>query len=222
MKRKKILTLGLATVIAANMSMTTFAGQWQQDTTGWWYEQDSGYAIGWQWIDGKCYYFDGNGYMLANTTTPDGYTVDASGAWVVNGVVKVQEEKLADNSKDNMLGKWELVEVKLGNGGKPDNIMSLDNFSSIISWADRDMAPFLGYSKEFEIIKQEENYFVECLQTLYELKPYGNGMFNESQEETVYYYMSGDNLIVTGTNRFSMVNAGDKSGSYYIGYYQKQ
>ena len=37
----------------------------------------------WQWIDGngdgvsESYYFDGNGYMLFNTTTPDGYTVNA-------------------------------------------------------------------------------------------------------------------------------------------------
>ena len=38
----------------------------------------------------ECYYFDGNGYMAANTTTPDGYTVDGSGAWVVDGVVQTQ------------------------------------------------------------------------------------------------------------------------------------
>lgn len=91
MKRKKILTLGLATVIAANMSMTTFAGQWQQDITGWWYEQDGGYAVGWQWIDGKCYYFDGNGYM-AKDTVIDGYTLNADGQWTVNGIVQTQGE----------------------------------------------------------------------------------------------------------------------------------
>lgn len=28
--------------------------------------------------------------MLSNTTTPDGYTVDSSGAWTVNGVVQTQ------------------------------------------------------------------------------------------------------------------------------------
>lgn len=38
----------------------------------------------------ECYYFDGNGYMLANTTTPDGYTVNADGAWTVNGVVQTK------------------------------------------------------------------------------------------------------------------------------------
>ena len=59
--------------------------------------------IGWQWIDGngdglkECYYFNQDdtnslglpqGAMLKNTTTPDGYTVNANGEWVVNGVVQ--------------------------------------------------------------------------------------------------------------------------------------
>lgn len=45
----------------------------------------------WNWINGKCYYFsdisDGTrGHLLKNTTTPDGYQVDQTGAWIVNGV----------------------------------------------------------------------------------------------------------------------------------------
>ena len=47
-------------------------------------------GIGWMETVAECYYFDGNGYMAANTTTPDGYTVDGSGAWVVDGVVQTQ------------------------------------------------------------------------------------------------------------------------------------
>ena len=38
----------------------------------------------------ECYYFDGNGYILANTTTPDGYQVNAGGAWIQNGAVKTK------------------------------------------------------------------------------------------------------------------------------------
>ena len=87
MKKTKLLITTLAMSII--LGMTAFAGQWQQDGSTWKYQQDdSTYAVnGWQWIDGngdgtaECYYFDGNGAMLANTTTPDGYTVDASGAW---------------------------------------------------------------------------------------------------------------------------------------------
>ena len=46
---------------------------------------------GWQWIDGNCYYLDSQGQnegaLYRNTTTPDGYAVDAEGRWVVNGAV---------------------------------------------------------------------------------------------------------------------------------------
>lgn len=35
----------------------------------------------WKWIDGGCYAFDEDGRMYCNCTTPDGWTVDESGAW---------------------------------------------------------------------------------------------------------------------------------------------
>ena len=47
---------------------------------------------GWQWIGGNCYYLDpqgqNEGALYRNTTTPDGYAVDAEGRWVVNGAVQ--------------------------------------------------------------------------------------------------------------------------------------
>ena len=49
---------------------------------------------GWQWIDGNCYYLDSQGQnegaLYRNATTPDGFTVDSEGRWVVNGVVQKQ------------------------------------------------------------------------------------------------------------------------------------
>ena len=49
---------------------------------------------GWQWIDGNCYYLDpqgqNEGALYKNTTTPDGFTVDSEGRWVVNGAVQKQ------------------------------------------------------------------------------------------------------------------------------------
>lgn len=90
--KKKLLTLLLAGILALSSAVTSFAGQWKQDTTGWWYENDDASYLkdGWNWVDGKCYYFTPDGYCLINTTTPDGYTVDASGAWIVDGVVQTQ------------------------------------------------------------------------------------------------------------------------------------
>ena len=89
---------GITAVCALGMTTEAQAGQWKQDTAGYWWQNDDGSypTSSWHWLDGngdgisECYYFDGNGYMAANTTTPDGYTVDGSGAWVVDGVVQTQ------------------------------------------------------------------------------------------------------------------------------------
>ncbi len=96
--KKRLLTVAAVAVMSAMMSMTAFAGMgsWQQNETGWWWQRTDGSypASEWKWIDGngdgtvESYYFDQNGYLITNATTPDGYTVNADGAWVVDGVVQ--------------------------------------------------------------------------------------------------------------------------------------
>ena len=77
---------------------------WYQDRSGAWYFFDNrdgsgteGQLVtGWQWIDGRCYYFDQAdgaeaGKMYANTMTPDGYRVNADGQWVDgNGITQIR------------------------------------------------------------------------------------------------------------------------------------
>ena len=99
---KKIFLLPAAVALFSASSFQAFAGTWRQGAAPnealWWYDYDNGsYASnGWYWIDGnndsvaECYYFDPSGWMLAGTTTPDGYSVDASGAWTSNGVVQTR------------------------------------------------------------------------------------------------------------------------------------
>ncbi|MCI8453482.1 MAG: peptidase A26 [Lachnospiraceae bacterium] len=61
---------------------------------GRWYYFESGgqMATGWRWVDGRCYCLaKPDGYMYSDTVTPDGYTVDGSGAWTLDGVVQTQE-----------------------------------------------------------------------------------------------------------------------------------
>lgn len=57
---------------------------WVQDATGWWYRNaDGSYPMNtWKEINGKQYYFGGDGYMLVNYPTPDGFYVGSDGAWV--------------------------------------------------------------------------------------------------------------------------------------------
>ena len=55
---------------------------WVKDSGSWYYLKDSGtMATGWVKDSGSWYYLASSGKMLHNTYTPDGYYVDASGAW---------------------------------------------------------------------------------------------------------------------------------------------
>ena len=60
----------------------SMATGWVKDNGSWYYLKDSGaMATGWVKDNGKWYYLASSGNMLRNTYTPDGYYVDASGAW---------------------------------------------------------------------------------------------------------------------------------------------
>lgn len=106
MKKKGLVTLLVAGVMAASAAMPAFALDLQQ-----YYGQDSteirtghdadlgeyhfasghkNKVPGWAWIDGYCYYFTNKNMRekITNGTTPDGYTVDEQGRWTVDGVVQ--------------------------------------------------------------------------------------------------------------------------------------
>lgn len=89
--KKQYAAAILAAVMTVGNIVPSFAGQWQwQDVNG----------------DGisECYYYDDNGTMLTNTTTPDGYTVDSNGAWVVNGVVQTQSSSATSTTVNHNAG----------------------------------------------------------------------------------------------------------------------
>ena len=71
------------------------------DAAQWFFFDANGNMLtGWVWIKGadgvtRCYYLNptsngSKGACFLNGKTPDGYTVDASGAWIVNGVVQTK------------------------------------------------------------------------------------------------------------------------------------
>ena len=97
---KKTISIFAAAVLTLTMSMTAFAGSWQKNNTGWWYQNDNGSwpAACWQQINGAWYYFNEAGYMLENTMTPDGFYVGPDGAWVQNGQAARNTQQEADTS----------------------------------------------------------------------------------------------------------------------------
>lgn len=89
---KKHICLCMSLFISAVLTLSTasisFAAGWTSDSVGWWYDNgDGSYKLN-EWFadsNGKYYYFGPDGYMLHDTTTPDGYQVGADGAWIQGG-----------------------------------------------------------------------------------------------------------------------------------------
>ena len=101
---KKLMCSVSAVAVSAFLVIPVMAAdeaQWKRNDKGWWYEEADGTypTNAWKLIKDKWYYFDGIGYMvenrwignyylgadgamLVNTSTPDGYYVDATGKWV--------------------------------------------------------------------------------------------------------------------------------------------
>lgn len=65
---------------------TEKTASWASNDKGWWIQYSDGTYLtnGWYQspVSGLYYYMDADGYMLTNTTTPDGYTVNADGVWI--------------------------------------------------------------------------------------------------------------------------------------------
>lgn len=134
--RKNMKLAAVTAAMTMLMSMTAFAGQWKSDANGWWWQNDDGsYPVNtWQWIDGnsdgtaESYYFDGQGYCLLNTTTPDGYVVNPVGAWIVDGVVQTRPVGDADISEP---------ETGEGNPAIREDLLTTDRYMASYGVYDR-------------------------------------------------------------------------------------
>lgn len=87
--------LAIVTMAAVMLAATpVYAGQWMQDSTGWWWQNDDGSYpyLAWAWIDGnhdgvaENYCFDERGYLDMNPVD-QGETVNTDGAMMYNGAV---------------------------------------------------------------------------------------------------------------------------------------
>lgn len=130
---------------------------WMKDTNGNWYFMNTvpgadfgAMLTGWQWIDNSCYYFGtdaaGNiGKLYMNTTTPDGYKVNADGRWVnSDGSIRHDQKGIASavktdgtpikkesstSSNDSESGSSSGGSHSSGNGGSSNSGNSNNNSS---------------------------------------------------------------------------------------------
>ena len=112
---KAIQKLALMVMALCLMApITSFAGEWKEDSKGWWVQSDDGTYLTNQWYQspesGLYYYLGADGYMLVNAITPDGYQVDANGVWnpsvtstqhVTNGQIDNGSENGEKNQTDD-------------------------------------------------------------------------------------------------------------------------
>lgn len=192
--RKTVKIFAAAAVLSALMTVTAFAGNWVAggaDKSQRWYDLGKGkFAVGWTEIDsnadGICeyYYFDENGWLLMDTTTPDGKTVNKYGEWVVDGVVqttKMAEEAVitgaeATDAEGNALpfitampqGKYKLSYYTYNNGqyvGTPANgyiyvMIKSASEKEIMLEFERIYPDGSGYSYESTFTKQSDGTYV--------------------------------------------------------------
>lgn len=101
-------TTFLIFILSVISAIPAFALGWSRGISrnAWWYDLGNGnyHKASWQWLDGnndgisECYRFDNYGWMAENTITPDGYTVNQSGAWTVNNVVQTRAGNISTTS----------------------------------------------------------------------------------------------------------------------------
>ena len=131
---KKLTGIGACMAISILITMTAFAGEWRTgdapDENRWRYENDGGSFLsnGWFWLDGnrdgieECYAFDENGWMYADTTTPDGYIVNRDGAWTVQGMVQTRT-----SGTSGMEGEETMIPITIQAGGREFSAALQDN-----------------------------------------------------------------------------------------------
>lgn len=125
---KKYVVLLMSVIIAMSSTIVSFAGEWMQDSVGWFYQNDDGSYVknDWLTLNEEKYHFDSNGYMqtglievngikyylytdgrlIYNWNTPEGYRVDNEGRVLEDntpGIVFSAVWAAGENRANNLL-----------------------------------------------------------------------------------------------------------------------
>lgn len=196
MKKLRLLITTIA--LSTMMSVTALAGEWKQDSKGWWYQNnDESYPVNcWQEINGKQYYFNDSGYLLTNTTTPDGKQVNSNGELV---------SSLFDINLSKCHITYAKYEISTDSDGVPCLILYY-NFMNTSS--ETQIVPFVTYIEAYQNGKECDLAFLNEINQ--ELENYGTSIspnttltiaqsFKINDKSPITLYIYDMNLINIGS-----------------------
>ena len=212
--KEKITMMICSILLSLGITMSAYAGQWISDAYGWkWMNDDGRNSVNtWQWIDGnfdgiaESYYFESQGYCLTNTVTPDGYTVDVSGAWAVDGVVQIRQTAVQNQFQSNvaLMNILELKPVDKKNFEK----FASERTSQDLLWSDGfklyDKSPRVEYyiGGKYTVLSL---YYApkEGMDSKYEgiLKIYGDNEVLLWESDIINYKTSAQNISINVTGQ---------------------
>ncbi|HFS5139597.1 TPA: phosphorylcholine esterase CbpE [Streptococcus pneumoniae] len=122
---------------------------WHKKANDWYfYKTDGSRAVGWIKDKDKWYFLKENGQLLVNGKTPEGYTVDSSGAWLVDVSIE-KSATIKTTSHSEIKESKEVVKKDLENKETSQH-ESVTNFST-----SQDLTSSTSQSSETSVNKSE-------------------------------------------------------------------
>ena len=122
---------------------------WLKKANDWYfYKEDGSRAVGWIKDKDKWYFLKENGQLLVNGKTPEGYTVDSSGAWLVDVPVE-KSATIKTTSNSEIKESKEVVKKDL------ENKETSQNESVTNSSTSQDVTSSTSQSSETSATKSE-------------------------------------------------------------------
>lgn len=222
MKRsfKKMTVLAAAAALTmAQAAPASAAYYWRQDARGWWLEDENGSYLTNQWYqspsNGLWYYMGADGYMLTNTVTPDGFTVDGEGVW--RGAAGAEQttagrDTAAIQSTAEAYKVFEKSRSEFAGRFSPDSYVFVDIDSDGIP----ECIPTNGTKKEIFTFRSGKVTYFYQIQVTEDLLYVSNGNIlclyyhpSNSSKETRYFYEIKDN------GSFNQIGRSSFDGSTY-------
>ena len=241
MKQLKLRKIITSTLVVASIFVLTPIGvsaEWKQDSNGWWYSEDSDWAIGERKINGHNYYFFPTGYMATGWTKVNGnlkyYDINGyekTGWLQSNGKMYYISPLTRSILKNEYIDGW-----YLDNDGVASKCINIENFEidkatgTIVSYNGNDTS--LVVPKEIDGIEIKQIYrksFSTCTNlkniTIQNNITYINGSAFEGCKNLENIIVNDDNVNYSSVNgvllnktKFELIRCpeGKKDNNYAI------